>query len=560
MPSVPQYNQQVNQAAVGGIKVNTAQPIEAFGGGEAGAAPTKALQQSLDIAQNELRKADQVAITGADAEAARIKHVYYNELSNLKGEKAFGAKEELNKKYKADIEKITGSLSTPGQRSAFGARAKAHEADLNLQIDKHTFAEAQQVDKQKTMASIDIYGNEAVMKLDDSFGHEVALNEQKKTMAAYAERNGLPKEVAEVEMRKLETNTRSQTIDRFLFNEAPEKAKAYFELHKDKFGLEEQKKIKAAIENASVDKDAQGTVNQLLAAGVSQKQGLEEIRKIEDVKLHDETRKRFLNEWAVKEAVKKDTLNDIQNSFANQIDQNPASFDTLKKTGGWKALELEQKKALENYAQAKKERKNIVTDFATYQKLTMLASSPETREMFLKENIANYIDKLSPSDAQEIQKLQNNMRKGDNTESTFLRSRNDIVKQSLGLAGIKVKEDSEDFYKINRAIDEQIQARRAAGEKVGPKEVQEITDGFIKDVSIKKSFLGYEYTSKEKLYKVSPEKAMDIQMTEYKDIPKAQKDRIKNYLQQKKMQPTEAAITKLYFEMVKSQVKANPNE
>lgn len=534
MPTVPTYNQQVNQAAIGSVRAPTTAGIESFGGGEAAAGPTRALSQSVAIAQEEIKKADEVAITGADTEAAQAKHLYFNELQKLKGEQAFGAKEQLGAKYKADIDKISAKLSNPNQKSAFGVRAKAHDADLNLQIDKHVYAQAQEVDKLNTTASIDTYGNEAVNKLDDTFGHETAINQQKETMAAYAKRNGLSDKAIEPDLRKLEAKTRSQTIDKFLFNDDPKRAKAYFELHKDQFGLEEQKKIKETIDKVSVDQNAQVTVNKLLASGVSQKQGLDEIRKIEDVKLHDETRKRFLNEWSVNEAVKKETIDNIHNGFANQIDRDPNLFETMKKTNGWKMLSIPQRNALEEYAQAKKTRKNIPTDLATWQDLTSMAASPKTREQFLSTNLMDYVNKVNHGDMQTLIKMKNEMLSGDNTKADFIQSREDIVKSTALNAGINYKQNTEEYNKFVRRVDDEIAIRVSRGEKVTNKDVQDITDNLL--IKAKLSGTGILWDDTKKLYEMNID-----------DVPKDAQERYKRELGARKIKADNATMIKLYF-------------
>lgn len=542
MPSVPVYNQQVTTSATPTIRADVTAPIEAFGGGEIISNQTRAVNQAFDVANKEIDRANQVAVTGADTEAAQLKHKYYLELQGMKGENAFDAKEKLAAKYKEDLGKITSKLSGPSQIRAFDIRAKAHEADLEMQIDKHVFAESQEVDKQKTTASIQTYGNEALLKVDDTLGHETAINQQKQIYKDFAARNGMPKEYSDQEVAKLESKTRGETVERMLFADYDtKKVKAYIELNKDKFLPDDYKRIKERVDKIGVQSDAQKFVNQLLASGVSERQAFEEIRKVEDVALHDEIKTRFKDEIQIKEAQDKRWKDDTFNSFANTIEKNGGDLGSIQKTRQWEALDKNQKDSLLDWSGKLKRGEHIETDMETYYMLKRMSANDKTRAAFLRENILAYGNKLSRDDRTKFIDLQTEMQKGVGEKELNVRNTHSIIKQTAEVAGLDPKDNIEDIYKIERQVDEELDAMRGRGEKPTNDDVQKIADRLLTPVTIERK---YWLNKKAKVYELNGEKRVYI---DYEDIPNSEKVDIKTALRRQGIPVTNETITKEYM-------------
>jgi hypothetical protein len=154
--------------------------------------------------------------------------------------------------------------------------------------------------------------------------------------------------------------------------------------------------------------------------------------------------------------------------------------------GLWTQLDEKQRNALESYAGKLQEGSGTIkTDTPFWIRLRQQAST--NPQEFLKQDPLQWLSKLSPSDVQEMVKLQDSIRKGDEKEANKalddFRTERQVIDNTLSTMGINpsLKENDATVARVHQIVGEQAGAfSRLTGKKPNNDDLQRIVDSVVK--------------------------------------------------------------------------------
>ena len=546
MPSVPRYNQQVNQSALPNARVGTGAPAEAFGGGAAsGRGVTQAASQIVSIMDKEREKADQLRIMDADSQAARLKNkLFYDPDSgamNKRGKDAFGAVDEYSKQFDEQAREIEKGLSSPAQKAAFKERLAQHKGDLNNQLQKHVFQESQAYDNEVTEGRLVTAQEEATLNYQDPNILQRSLREQEIVIQQHADRMGKPAEWAQNKIKESKSKTHSAVIERMLVAGNDIEAENYYKNNKADFTARDITNAEKLVEAGSTRGFAQREADKLMKSGLSLSQSIEKAKEVagESPKKRDALINEIKDQFNMKKiaqdentkALTSRAYSIIENNGGNTKDINPRLREALISEGKWDSLE---ERALQV-----RSGKFIVTDKTKLYDLQQMAATPELRDSFLRENLDEYSSKISGPELKELKDVQASMRKGDTKNAETFRTKQQIVKETALASGVDT-EDKEAMAELNRSVDERVKVLKEEGK---PVDYQEIADDLmIKGTVPGTGVLGFFKTSK-RVYETNEG---DKVVIDYESIPRTEKMKIAETIKNRGGKPTEDAVLEVY--------------
>ncbi len=170
------------------------------------------------------------------------------------------------------------------------------------------------------------------------------------------------------------------------------------------------------------------------------------------------------------------------------------------------------------------------------------SEDPKTRQEWAKKNLLEYRGKLSPSDFQELAKMQGAISKGDpDGHLTAARTVNGMVDDTLRTLGIdptpkqstSETSDAAKAAKFRRAVQDQLTGLETAqGKKATPEQTQQIIDAMTKQVVTGKGWFG---DSTKRRFEVTVE-----------DVPKEEKAKIIDALTRAGRPISDAIIVDLF--------------
>lgn len=481
MPSAPVYNQQVQGQGIGNTRVNQSAPLEAFGGGDLAAAPTRALQQTGEIFQKEIEKADRLRVMEAETKLQNFKNqLIYDPKSGLmtkKGRDAFGAPDEFNKKFGDVIASIEKDLSSPAQRQAFAARAAEQQSEFQANVNRHVFQESESYKKQVTNGAIEATQNDAVLNYQNPEAIGSALKKQSDVLMQFAQDEGMDADQAKLLVERHRSRTHAAIIDRMIANKEDLRAESYFNSVKGELtDKEDLMSVEAKVQESSLLGKAQRVSEDMMSQGMTLSQAIAEANKLESPREKEFVKQQLRNDYARRE---QDRNLDQQRVF------EAASKTLFTSNGDLKSIahilptldDQERNSLLSRAAQIAKGIEPE-TDIKTYYGLKEMATNPKLREEFMNTNLMTYSHKLSPSDLKQMIDLQTGMKSGAKGADETLRgymSDQQIVKTGLNTLGLK--QDEEDGIKFQRKVDDQVlQLQKETGKKVTSDQLKNIVD------------------------------------------------------------------------------------
>lgn len=276
--TVPTYqptNQ--NSAPMPTVRVSTDAPVEAFGGGAAAAGVGQAASQLggqvTAVADQEKKKADQVAHLDADSQASQLETNIQVKMMSMRGKDAFGAPEMVAQQWKDGTAKIAQGLSNDQQKASFAASAQNRFDSLNKAANIHMATEGTAYDNQTTQGYIDNSRNSAVLNSFDPDKVENELDRQKAALTDWARRNGVLKnadgtdsEIFKSRVSDEVSNTSTAVIQNMLDNDKVDMAKDFFDDHKDEMNGQSIDHVSKLLESSDImaqGKEAWGKVQNM---------------------------------------------------------------------------------------------------------------------------------------------------------------------------------------------------------------------------------------------------------------------------------------------------------
>lgn len=506
MPTVPSYDKlQVREAPLPGVSFNSSVPAEAFGAGpsfdRAMSAGQGLADTAMKIAEQERKKADQLAVLSADTKLSALEtDIQYNPKTGVvtkKGKDAFGAYDSASEAWKQGVDAIEKELHTENQRNAYRASVASRWSSIDKSIQAHIHGETQKYDDATTESYIANERDAASQSYMDKGRIGLSIDRQTAALTDHADRNGLPADWLKLKVSESVSKTHVGVIDRMLAAGEDQHAKAYYD-EVNSAGLltgSDGTAVLKALDEGMSRGDAQRNADKIWnEAGGDYGVALEKAREVKDSKTRqlteDLVRKRNSDQKAVEAGVR----DDIYIEAANLAEQNPGeSVRLLVDPSKWGMLTPEQRSSLERRSLNPENDGKTWLDFIdmTPQQIGALSRSDFESKYWV------HFDSAHKSRAEEMWQ-EGRSGRGSSDKHTATLSFDDRVRDTLFSAGMipdktrtNIKGDNEKTYtafevEAARRVEvfERQNAKKASGE-----DVQGILDGLVRErVKVKRLF------------------------------------------------------------------------
>jgi hypothetical protein len=285
MPSVPRINQpQVQERGLNQGRVQTDFADAAFGIGDK---VNPALQRFGGEVVGVVQKAEDDAIQLQVLEGERKRTIAEEELLrapesgalNQKGENAFKVPEQTMQAYQENLKKIEEEMSSPKARLAFRKLSESSYGQMSKTLNNHVNQERETYTKQVVASFMEAKTNEAVANYQDPTRLGMALSDQENAIRIRADIQGLPKEVADLEVIKAHSVTNQAVITRMIDDGNELGAQKYFESIKGSMTPDAVAKVNNVLEAGLLLGKSQRLADSFIAKSGSMAQALSEARK-----------------------------------------------------------------------------------------------------------------------------------------------------------------------------------------------------------------------------------------------------------------------------------------
>lgn len=546
MPKVPTLEgQQVQTSAFPNAKMNVNTSVETFGGGKVADANFGVVETINKIAQEEKKKANEVATTEAFSKLNQKKQelIYDPKAGALtrKGKNALGINQEYGEQFDKYADEIEGGLADEEQKAVFRKMRLRERDEFSGLLNRHTFGETQQYEKEVFDGASSALRSDAMNNYHDEKLLTDKLNLQRGLLEQRADALGLKddpngdpnsKAARTAFINSELSKTHASVIHTMLNNDLDQKANAYFKAVGDELTPEARQDLAKTLDAGSLRGESQRASDGIIKKYQDPVAALEAAREIDDPKLRDETVNRVKGYFSDKKAAVNLQQEQMYTDATNIVDKyrKELGSNAYDKIPSWmiSKLSLSERKNLQSYAKNEPEE----TDLARYYDLKKLAIYDPAK--FKGENLNRYKHEIARADLKQLMDLQTDMVKGNGSADQKLdgyRTEEQIVNGALKAAGIT---DEEKANKFRRAVEsEQMAFQRAQNRPINNEEMQKIVDGqLIKHVTSKGMF---QFLDTKK-----PTYMLD------EDVPEEDRRKIIEALQNKKIKATPALIWEAY--------------
>lgn len=550
MPIVPRFNQQVQEQAAPGVRVQNVANEESFGGGQSTQALGQAFQQTADLGTKimlaEKKKADDTATQEAWNKMVQAKNRLLYDPENgaitRKGKNALGIPEEFGQQFDKEADDIEKNLST-SQRQMFSQMRMKERSEFDTGLQKHMGTEIKTYELETRKSTLKTAQDEAVLNMHDPDKVAQSLSMVKAAGMEIANSQGWGPEQTKEFLDGEVSRTHASITARMLSNGDDRAAKSYFEANRDSIGADDMAKLEGALEEGSIRGESQRLSDTIARKHGSLGSAISEVKKIDDPKLRDATMERVKGEFALREAAKKDAEERDFLSLTNAIEGGKKYADLDPNIIA--RMPLNQRNALRAYAAGS----GIETDPATYYDLKTMAAAPEMQDKFLKTNLLDYTKRLSPTDLKGMMDLQASIRNKDGKAEKELDgflTNQEQVNNVLDQAEIKDKDKRARFLdKTNQVIRE---FSKANNRKPNADEVKKIADNLMIDVVTSKRAFWFDAT--KKAYELAP--GDTVEDVETDKIPKSERRLIEDALRRNQRPVTDDTVKELYLRKLRA--------
>lgn len=551
LPSGPQ----VREAALPNARVRIKADEEAFGGGRSAELANQATQAVFSDTQKllyeEKQKADDVATTEAYTRLVKAKNrlTYDPQAGALTrtGKNAFGVIDEYGTSFDKEADEIEKGLSNPTQKAMFQKIRSQQRMDFDGTLNKHVFTESKKFDEETTTSSIATTRDDALRNYMDPERVNQAIGMQRVLVMEHAKRQGLPPEMAKLQLDDVTSKTHAGVLTRMLSNGQDLKAKEYFEMNRTGLTGAEAAHMEKALEEGTLRGESMRQSDALISSSADMSEALAGARKIEDPKVRDAATDRIKSYYASKRAAENERDENIMREAGNIIDKT-GDYHKIPATQ-LALLSPQSKSSLQSYAEKKREG-SLATDWQKYYDLKTLASSQVGSNSFLKMNLMSVREHMADAQFKELVDIQTSLRKNDGKAEKELdgyRTTAQIVDGLMRGAGIDPtpKDTNASQAKVANEFRRRVELEmKKHAERTGKEpnrvEVQSIAEGLLVETITEKGIL---WDTKKRLFEADENAAIDVNP---KDIPKADRQRIEEALRMEKKPVTEASIKTMY--------------
>lgn len=399
MPIVPTTpGPRVATRGIPGVRVRGTAPAEAF-------APLPDLsgvtQEVARLHAQAMQDADQIAVNGAEVQAADLRGQIHTQITSAQGTNALGALDTARQAWDDGVAKIADGLNER-QQQFFRARAAMHWVDLKNTAEAHAATEMRAADKESTYGMVD---KERGIAIDNATNPALlgdALERMRARLADYGRREGWTPEITAQETARQISKAHVEVIESLVDSGQDLSAKAYIAAHGTEIEADQRHRVATLGRASSIKGEGQRIADQITSnADLSLTEALAKVPTDTDPDVREHAESRIRRAYY-------DRAAEDRQSNAQAFQQ---ASDILEKTGDLDNIPLtlrSQLRASQNSSLEHRAKQLQVEqgDDANYFKLKQMASlSPATRAAFLKENLLAY-PKLSHSQRDELLNLQ----------------------------------------------------------------------------------------------------------------------------------------------------------
>lgn len=546
MPTVPRrqvgyVSQTPTQGANPGNAFMPPQPVDI--GPAAGA-----IAQLVEKHQTEQ---DQNAVLDADNQLSQLSTSLEVQTLQKRGKDAIGAGLQVEDQWKRQASDIENGLANDRQKEAFRVRSDHHFQMLNETVQKHEATEAQNYGNDTIAATIENSRNNAIKHVDDPLIIGQSVAETKDLISELGSRNGWSS--AEVQQKQAigVSGIHSGVVKLLADSGQDLSAKEYFTAHKDELSGNDLLQTAAIIKESSVKGESQRQRDLIMKTASSMTDAIAQARLIKDPDVQEATERLVKQDFAERAAGLRDSREQLMTQAGNIIDQTgsyesiPASIRSI--------LSPSEKSSLLEYANRKNTVGGVKTDLSAYYNLETLATTPETRDKFLQLDLNQYRSKLSPSDFEEMVKLQGSVRKGDAAAEAKLQwtqTKHQIVGSVMNTALIGISKrgkvsDVAARSAFRSAVDTEVERIQSSTNKpVTPEQVKTIANEMAMQHIVERP--GFFWGTNEEPVRTFQMRPGEKIILGIKDVPSAQRTQIQQALQSRGRAVTDAAIVDWY--------------
>lgn len=536
----------VQQAALPGARVNTQQPLSAFGGGDALERTDNAARglnkDVMDFAMKQKQSADEVRVQEADLALSKAQTDITLKAKKMVGKNAFEAPDFAEQEWRKTADTIRQGLSGDEQKRAFEKMYAVRSADIYSSVQQHVAVESKKYDTEVTDAYLKNAQNVAATNFTDiGPTGQVAqsLYIQEEALKKYADRNGIPEELLKSKIAETKSATYSSVINQMLANHMDQVANEYYKTNKDAIMPDERIKLEKAIEQAAMLGEGQRKADEVFVKyGNNRNKAFEYIKNhIKDPELRKQTEEQ-IERMYTRQNLAQRADNHKSYQLASQLVENnqmPPKNITVN-------LTAEQNDALDRRLKQVNAGVQPNTDWATYYNLKTMASSQKND--FIGENLLEYRHVLADQEFKDLVNLQRQLSKNDPIAQSSLngyRTSTQVINDTLASAGINVKskklEDQKRVAQFRREVDEHVQILQdQTGKKAKSEDIQRIADNLLITAIAKRPGIMGIFDKEKKAFEI-----------EYKDVPVSESSLIQKELKKRGIVPTEKKIVDLYI-------------
>lgn len=363
------------------------------------------------IVEEHQRAADQTALLEADNKLSDLRTNLEVQALQLRGKDALGSGAHVQDAWQKGSSDIANTLTNDRQREAFQARSDHHWSVLNETVQKHGAQEFQQYDTQNTEAALQNRRNDAVTHNTDPLLIGQSLAESHDLITLYGQRNGWSPEQMQEKQASVGSAIHAGVIQSLSDGGSDLAAKDYFTAHKSELVESDLLKTERVVKESSVKGESQRQRDIIVKTATNMTDAIAQARQIKDPDVQEATERLVRNDFIEKAAALRDQREQLMQDAANIVERSH-SFDAIP-TSKIALMTVQERESLRGYAEKLSGGGTVKTDLPTFYNLETMATTPETRDKFLQLDLNQYKSKLSPSDFEEMAKLQGSVRKGE---------------------------------------------------------------------------------------------------------------------------------------------------
>lgn len=551
MATVPRLTNNVQQAPLSGAKMrDVSQGVDSFGGGQRVAegfqAASRAANVATDFIVQEKKKADQVQLTQAYADAVKAKNdLMYNPKSGAvgrKGKEAFGAMDEYLPQFDTRMQEIEDRLGDDNQKAMFKDIRIKQKMDFDGDLQRHVFQESKAYDAETLTKGLEAAREDAILNYQTPGKVGESIATQKAFILQHAANNGRSPEWTEMALKTAESQTHKDVIERLLANGEDMTASTYYKTIKGSVTGDDATGLEKALEEGSLRGNSQRMSDDMIAKYGSLGSAMKAVRQIEDPKLRDSVQDRVRGEFAFREQENKKYVDTLERGAYDVLDRTNGDLTRIPPQD-WTKFDGASRSALKSYADRKKNGLATETDIEKYYNLKELAGNPATANKFRDLNLMKFKPYLNEADMKKFIEIQTDFKaKGKSDTLDGWRSDRDIVVEAFQAMKMKPDKDPEKFQKFAQMTDERMaRESQRLGRKLTNDEVQKIVDDTKVKVITDKGFF---YDTKKRLFELDgTEKNLEV---DFKDIPVREREKIVDFLKRNGKEATNDNIIQWY--------------